>query len=204
MPVGYRYLLETGNKKPFCIFTVFTASTVLNTLRLFERLWKCIPGILRIALPFAVMGSAVLSVAASIRLFMSARRGQLIVSLIPEVLRLLILPIIMNIITTDVKSILGAVIVLVMAVLCFSAISGGTAGASSGSSGGSAFSKNAAFLLNKLTQRIDSAQRKQHALHEHNKGTPGYFYINNDAQLRAIRNDEREIERLQKLYDKLK
>ncbi len=205
MPVGYRYLLETGDKKPFGIYAAFTASNVMNTLCAIDRIRQMIPVMLRISLPFIVMASAVLSFAASVRLFMSARRGQLIVSLIPEVLRLLVLPIIMKIITTGVMNILGSVFVLLLAGFILSSLLQGSAGSvSSEAPAGPGPSKAASSIQSRMAQKIDSRSKKIHALHEHDRGEIGYGYIDRNAQLRAIRNDELEIERLRKQYEKLK
>lgn len=205
MPVGYRYLLETGDKKPFAIYAAFTASDLMNTLCAMDWVRHMIPGRLRIALPFLVMASAVLTFAASVRLFMSARRGQLIVSLIPDMVRLLILPIIMKIITTGVMNILGSVFVLLLAGFILTSLLQGSEGsAPSGAPAGPAPSKAASSIQSRMAQKIDSHSKKIHALHEHDRGEIGYGYIDRNAQLRAIRNDELEIERLRKQYDKLK
>ncbi len=194
---GLRYKKEQDDNNLFVSYSALAGSLLLRSVGTLVGFPVFFINIIEV---LAVI-SAAASIIFSFKLFRSAYRRSFLSLIFVELFRLIGLPLAFEISEIGIGKIIGFGLAFAFLVAMLSA-----AGDTSGSSASSCTvdnSKNRAKLLNQLDVVNNRMKNRQHALNEHNKGSWNYVFVDNKATSRAISDDQREIEMLEKELGKL-
>lgn len=201
MLVGYRYKLESNDSKLLTVYSLFAVTSVVEAMKRINYLNDRIPGMLKLASPFILVGSAVLDIVFSLKIRKTPCGRWLFASLLTEIFRIVGLSLIIDFTSVGIKNLIFYACISFGLNLIFG-MDINFASAESGSSS-TANAREKADLLKSIRAAENAVAGKKAALNKHNRGDLGYGYVDNKTMMNSIRGIEKNLEIDKKKLEKL-
>ena len=160
-----------------------------------------LPGMLKLASPFILVGSAVLDIVFSLKIRKTPCGRWLFASLLTEIFRIVGLSLIIDFTSVGIKNLIFYACISFGLNLIFG-MDINFASAESGSSS-TANAREKADLLKSIRAAENAVAGKKAALNKHNRGDLGYGYVDNKTMMNSIRGIEKNLEIDKKKLEKL-